>query len=49
MAIRWKVNSSHIGTTESQIGIERSVKMGFVTLMQVIFLQHTVEGATTYS
>jgi hypothetical protein len=44
-----KVALSHIGTDESQIGIERNAKMGFVMLMQVIFFQHAVEGATTYS
>ncbi|MFT4580252.1 MAG: hypothetical protein ACI9UO_003108 [Nitrospinales bacterium] len=40
---------SHIGTVESQSGIKKNVKMGFITLMQVIFFQHAVEGAATDS
>ena len=49
MARCGKVVPSHIGTVESQIGIERSAKMGFVILLQVVFFQHAIEGATTYS
>ena len=40
---------SHIGRVESQIGIEKSAEMGFVGLVEVIFFQHAVEGATAYS
>jgi hypothetical protein len=49
MASYGKATPSHIGTVESQIGIERSAKMGFVFLMQVIFLQHAVEGTAADS
>ena len=49
MLRRRTVALSYIGTVESQIEIEKSVKMGFVDLVEVIFFQHAVEGATAYS
>jgi len=44
-----KYRPFHIGTMESQIGIERSAKMGLLMLMQVIFFQHAIEGTATDS
>jgi hypothetical protein len=49
MVRRRKVVLSHIGTVESQIGIEKSVEMGFLGLVEVVFLQHAVEGTAAYS